>query len=251
MLSANQESQENQYAFPYHHLVDYGDGIIQINRLWAWAINYLGRIEIICQTLKTIEFSNLLDIGCGDGKLLGVLSSQYGDKVFTGIDYSSQAIRLANSLCSSDCVGFREEDIYKSNKADKFDVVTLIEVAEHIPPDNLHKFICCVIEYMRPGGYLICTVPSINIPIPKKHYQHFSSQMMIDVVAKAGLEVIHSEMIDGTSFFFRMLKRLFFNKLFYVSSSRLHNYLFSIYKRDCLWNQGKKGNGVFVIAKKP
>jgi 2-polyprenyl-3-methyl-5-hydroxy-6-metoxy-1,4-benzoquinol methylase len=155
LLSEKQQIQEEQYHFPYHHLVDYTGKNISLLRQWPWALSYLGRIELACDTLKSLGFQTLLDIGCGDGKLLSVLSDIYKEKEFYGIDYSEQAIVLAKLLCKNMNVEYTVEDIISSPKNKQFDVVTLIEVIEHIPPENLHSFLVNVKKYLvkdKAGG---------------------------------------------------------------------------------------------------
>ena len=100
MLDDIQNKQEGQYHFPYHYLVDYRKQGTSFFKYWAWSINYLGRIHLVIKTLEDLYFERLLDIGCGDGKLLSILSEYFdSDNVqYKGIDYSEQAIELANAL---------------------------------------------------------------------------------------------------------------------------------------------------------
>ncbi len=251
MLLQEQRTQDLQYLFPYHYLVEYKDGNVCINRHWAWAINYLGRIELVCRTISELKFDTLLDVGCGDGKLVSVLSSKYKDKKFCGIDYSRRAIGLARALCDNSNVEFKVENIITSEKKHKYDVVTLIEVVEHLPPEDLSSFLESVKHCMNSGAYLICTVPSLNLPVPKKHFQHFSMRKLEELLKNAGLDVVHGEMIDGNHFAFSLFKKVFINRLYYVNSPRLQNYLYSVYKRLCLNDQGQKGNAIFMIARNP
>jgi 2-polyprenyl-3-methyl-5-hydroxy-6-metoxy-1,4-benzoquinol methylase len=148
MLSTNQKAQEKKYVFPYHHLVDYQNKNISFFKMWPWALNYLGRIDLVCNALASLEFNTLLDIGCGDGKLLSILSDIYEEKKFCGIDYSEQAIALAKLLCKNMNVQYYAEDVLLAPKDRFFDIVTLIEVIEHIPPENLHAFLLSVKKHM-------------------------------------------------------------------------------------------------------
>ena len=86
--------QEDQYSFPYHYLPSYAINRVNLTRKWGWSLEYLGRIEIITNFLKRSEFNDFVDFGCGDGRLINILSSLF-DAQFTGYDYSNRAIQFA------------------------------------------------------------------------------------------------------------------------------------------------------------
>lgn len=64
----------------------------------------------------------------------------------------------------------------------KFDAVTLVEVLEHIPPQQAQRFLQAVSWHMRPGAKLVVTVPHSNKPVQPKHYRHFSSQSLQELL---------------------------------------------------------------------
>ena len=252
MLDETQERQEAQYAFPYHHLVDYDRAGVRFGKFWDWSINYLGRAHLIVETLKQLQFESVLDIGCGDGKLLSILSDHFnnGANKFHGLDYSRNAIELARALCKVSNVIYEVEDIFSSKKHSTYDIVTLIEVLEHIPPEDVDRFASCVADYMNPGATLICTVPSKNLPLAAKHYQHFDINGLKKVFSRNDLEIVSCKMIDRASWMFNLIRRIFVNRIYLIRSHKLQNFLFSIWKKLCLFGNESSGNGIFLVVRK-
>jgi 2-polyprenyl-3-methyl-5-hydroxy-6-metoxy-1,4-benzoquinol methylase len=248
MLSSQQKVQESRYSFPYHHTIEYSGNGIALFRRWSWALSYLGRIELVITSLRLLDFDSLLDVGCGDGKLIQILSGIYGHKKFCGIDYSEIAIKWAKLFCTSPNVEFITADIISGFKENGYyDVLTLIDVIEHIPPDELDCFLSAVMKHLKSKGVLICTVPSVNLPVSRKHYQHFSPESLSGYLKNAGFRIVQIEMIDGNTKPFKLITNLCFSK-YWVIGPALQNALFGLYKRWYLRNQGIKGNGIFCIA---
>jgi len=121
----------------------------------------------------------LLDAGCGDGRLCYELAQGGWDVV--GIDYSERAIAFAKAF--SPTVKFIVGDLAKYQPEKQFDVVTCVEVIEHIIPIELPNVIMHISRCLKNDGTLILTVPSINISVTSKHYQHFSPDELAQVLS--------------------------------------------------------------------
>ena len=116
----------------------------------------------------------LLDVGCGDGRFCYEMKNE---KIkITGLDYSKKAIQFAKAFNPK--ILFINKDLieYETNK--KFDYIILIETLEHIKPELLDKFIKKIGDLSKKDGYLIITVSSVNLPLDKKHYQHFDKEKL-------------------------------------------------------------------------
>lgn len=244
-----QELQEKQYSFPYHYLVDFSNSQISFGKNWSWCISYLGRICLINDFVSKRNPSKVIDIGCGDGKLIATLSSQFIQSSFLGVDYSEQAINLARLMNRGDKqnLSFQCADITKERIDEKFDLGILMEVVEHIPKEGLLDFLKSVRSLISERGAVICTVPSTHLSVTKKHFQHFTPQSLKDEFESAGFTVKSVSLIDGKSTAFRILKMLFINRLFIVMHPKLQNFLFKYYKKLCL-TSSNKGEGVLLIA---
>lgn len=71
-----------------------------------------------------------------------------------------------------------------TSSGETFDLVTLIEVLEHIPHDLCSQFLRCLGNLVNPGGALILTVPHKNQKMPRKHYRHFCTSELVTLLDK-------------------------------------------------------------------
>ncbi len=123
---------------------------------------------------RALELSNIkpnlkiLDIACGRGEM-PILSAELGAHAI-GIDYSSAALRFAKKLVSTrleknptpinvDLIG---SDACQLPFADNsFDRVTMLDIIEHLYPDQLEKMLVEVHRILKPCGYaVIHTLPN-------------------------------------------------------------------------------------------
>lgn len=164
-LSKKQEIQEEGYDFPYHYLDLYSDFYSRI----AYRNNY-SRMKIVKELLQPFKGQSVLDAACGDGRLCYELREENVNIV--GVDYSPRAVAFARAFNPSG--EFYIADLTSLNLDKKFDYVTLMEALEHIPPEVVPKVILNLWKVLNDDGRLIITVPTTNIALPDKHYQHFT-----------------------------------------------------------------------------
>jgi 2-polyprenyl-3-methyl-5-hydroxy-6-metoxy-1,4-benzoquinol methylase len=98
---------------------------------------------------------NWIDVGCGNGHLLSTVAKS-GWKVY-GTEFTDTAVQICNSKGISMQEGKLNLDNYK---AGSFDIVSSIEVIEHI--NNLHEEIDNFRTLLRKGGLLYITTPNYN-----------------------------------------------------------------------------------------
>lgn len=111
----------------------------------------------------------LLDFGCGTGDFLKV-AKQNKWKVF-GIEPNDQARQIANSKL--DGLVFTPEQFLKF-ETERFDVITLWHVLEHVPDLNTH--LALFKKLLKPNGTLIIAVPnykSYDAKIYKSYWAAF------------------------------------------------------------------------------
>lgn len=109
------------------------------------------RLDYIAQHAK-LNNTKLVDIGCGGGILTEELAKL--GAITIGIDASSEAINIAKKHSASQNLNIEYEQIlaedFASANAGKFDVVTCMELLEHVPsPENL---ITACATLLKPGG---------------------------------------------------------------------------------------------------
>ena len=87
------------------------------------------RIQVICDWVE--EGASVLDLGCGDGKLLATLVAQRKVRA-SGVDISGEALRLAKGRGLTD---LRLADLASPDFAimGEYDYIIITEVLEHIP----------------------------------------------------------------------------------------------------------------------
>lgn len=179
-MEPEQTIQETQYSYPYHYIPQWENNIFSQTRHWSWGFRYLGGMKVVFDQLDNFSFSSLIDIGCGDGRFVREVKKRYPEKNVLGVDYSERAINLARVLNPD--LAFEDRDIITNPLDRTFNVATLIEVVEHIPPNKLKQFVKQVHAVLSPEGYLILTVPHVNKSVSDKHYQHFDAAALRDLL---------------------------------------------------------------------
>ena len=105
--------------------------------------------------IAELSGKRVLDVGCGGG-ILSEAMAGLGAEV-TGIDLSDQALQVAqlHLLESKANVTYRKvavEELAREQPA-SFDVVTCMEVLEHIPQPAKHVAAC--VQMLKPGGHAV------------------------------------------------------------------------------------------------
>jgi SAM-dependent methyltransferase len=112
-----------------------------------------------------------LDFGCGAGGFLKFLRERgtfAGRPVeLTGHDVGSYADLLARND------GFRilDLDTVRREPSASYDVISLIEVIEHLPAPDLT--IALVSRLLKPGGLLLLTTGNLACPVARRHGIHY------------------------------------------------------------------------------
>lgn len=111
----------------------------------------------VAEALKEISWrgKTVLDVGCGTG-LFAYLTKKAGAARVMGIDYSKEAIALANQSYPMAGLEFYCQDFRKAQG--RFDVVVSLGAVEHFadPLAGLKKFK----KLLKPGGSIIVVAPN-------------------------------------------------------------------------------------------
>ncbi len=230
-LSSQQRVQEEQYTFPFHYVPQFRNGF-STSVHSAHGLFYVSAMEFLLAQLKTREFGSLADIGCGDGRLVRELVTEFPGATVCGIDYSERSIHLARGFNPG--LQFHCLDITRDEPGERFDLLTLIEVFEHIPPECAPAFVDGLHKLLRESGLLYVTVPHVNQKLSKKHYRHFTADTL-----RACFEPRFS--IESTAFLHRrrgvrlfFIRRLLKNHFFLLNHRGLLNGLYRGYVKHCL-----------------
>lgn len=226
--------QEEQYRFPYHYLPTYDGTRFSQLQHWSWGYRYLGRLEVTLDLLGTLAFRSLVDVGCGDGRFLAEVRQRWPDRTVLGIDSSETAVALARRIIPD--VPLMTRDILHSPLDQRFDVATLLDVIEHVAPESLPAFLQAVSRCLRPGGYLVLTAPHRNEPHIAKHYQHFDSANLRQMLSGAFSEP-RFVFFDRRSWRSHLAWKLLggSGQFYIITHSGLNTFMFNHYRRRCLY----------------
>lgn len=129
----------------------------------------VGDMSLKRRARRIIEETNpqtgdeIIDLGCGTGYYLYLLSSLPIKLKLTGFDYAKKALEEAKLLLSDKKINFVVGDMHKMPFKDNcFDKAISSEVLEHLKDDNLA--LLETYKVLKPGGILVISVPSINYP---------------------------------------------------------------------------------------
>lgn len=101
----------------------------------------------------------IIDIGCGPGQF-ALMCAEKGCKSYLGLDFSSQAISIAQDKCKSfESVNFVEKDLFSLEVKNNETQYLALEVLEHINDDLgfLQR-----LKKNNEGAKLVITVPTFN-----------------------------------------------------------------------------------------
>lgn len=245
---SHQKIQEEQYLFPYHYIPQYQNSKFQQNFNFSWGFEYLSYLHFIIDQIKLNPTSSILDVGCGDGRFLHEAQKQLNNTNLYGIDYSQKAIDLAKAI--NPHIQFIAGDI-KDNKIlnKKFELITLIETLEHIPPEESASFLKGIKQFLEPGGRLLLTVPSTNVPVTPKHFRHFNDDTLKDAL-KDSFEIESIVYLNRiNSFGFNILKRFLTNPLFICNFQPFKNFTYRYYLKNCMIAKKNNAGRLYAVCK--
>lgn len=248
-LSEKQVLQESYYEFPYHHIPTFDQGDFSQVRFLKSGYEYLSYILFVLERIAALNFDSLLDVGCGDGKFLFEALRRFPGKKFVGLDYSEQAIRYAKAMNPTiECVC---GDISNTGLLeDHFDVITLIETLEHIPPGSIPAFVKGLHHYLHNDGTLVLTVPSKNTRrIDARHYQHFDLESLSQTLQPFFI-ISETHFINSRSVWAVILQQLLGNPLFILNEQHLINIIYHTYERYFLEAQRNTGKRICALCRK-
>lgn len=176
--------QEDEYRFPYHYVPDVKGSHIVYSLAIDWAADYLSSMDLVRTELRVRGANSLCDFGCGDGRLINQLAPEFPEVTFTGLELSERALAFARIFAGGANASFRSSTSDSSDKP--HDLVTCIEVFEHIPPHQADGFLQAAWAQVRPGGMLLLTVPHSNVPVHAKHFRHFTGKSL-EIALRSGL----------------------------------------------------------------
>lgn len=167
--------QDDEYVFPYHYVPTFEP--FTPSRIMYSAVEYVGYMQPIVNKLAGMSWQSLLDVGCGDARMIYELMPLIGERRVKGIDLSRRAILFAQAFNDGNGAEIACEDI--KDISETFDVVTAIETLEHIPDEEIGDFVKQIHSRLNKEGTLLVSVPTTNFPLQKKHYRQYDLPLLL------------------------------------------------------------------------
>ncbi len=133
------------------------------------SLNEARQREVLA-ALQTAEVESVVDLGCGDGKLLTRLIRDKRFKRIVGLDVSARALEIASARLRLDRLPPRILErislihgalTYRDARIEGFDAATVIEVIEHLEPNRLTAFEQVLFKCARPRVAIV-TTPNVE-----------------------------------------------------------------------------------------
>jgi 2-polyprenyl-3-methyl-5-hydroxy-6-metoxy-1,4-benzoquinol methylase len=169
--------------------------------------------------------------------------THFSNKKIVGIDYSQRAIDIAKALNPTS--EFKRLNIIEDKINERYDLITLIEVFEHIPLELTDKFIDSLQNILNKDGVLLLTVPHKNRKLQDKHFQHFDIER-IKTYFNNYFIVEEVVFFEKTTRGFSLLKKILSNNLFILNSIYINNMIYRLYKKYYFYSDEGNCGRIFV-----
>jgi 3' terminal RNA ribose 2'-O-methyltransferase Hen1 len=124
------------------------------------------RLAAVLSVLRACGARRVLDLGCGEGKLLRLLAADPRFTQVVGVDVSVRSLEIARQRLDRLRVPGPHADrvtllhgalTYRDARLDGFDAAAVVEVIEHLDPPRLGAFARALFGAARPGVVVLTT----------------------------------------------------------------------------------------------
>jgi 3' terminal RNA ribose 2'-O-methyltransferase Hen1 len=128
------------------------------------------RVNAVVAALKSCGAKSVVDLGCGEGKLLRALIEDRGFEEIVGLDVSYRALQIAQDRLRLDRMPTRQRErlrliqgslMYRDKRLAGYDAATVIEVIEHLDQARLTAFERVLFEFAKPRA-VVLTTPNVE-----------------------------------------------------------------------------------------
>lgn len=181
------------------------------NTHWWFSAKRTIVLSILKKFLKTDNPDTppvVCDFGCGCGATLSALLENNYDAV--GLDSNHKSMEYCSKRNVTAFEGRLPEDI--PEQINDLDAALLLDVLEHIKDDK--AALAAVLERVKPGGLIICTVPAYPFLWTKRdryhhHRRRYTKSQLSDVIKSTGnTETIVLSYFNTILFPFALVERL-------------------------------------------
>lgn len=124
------------------------------------------RMGAVLSVLRQSGARRVVDLGCGEGRLLGLLLKERQFERILGVDVSLRALDIAAERLHLDRMAPMQRErlqllqgalTYRDRRLEGFDAACAVEVIEHMDLPRLPAFERAVFEYARPATVVVTT----------------------------------------------------------------------------------------------
>ncbi len=124
------------------------------------------RLGTVLAVLREAKAKSVLDLGCGEGRLLALLLKDRQFERIVGMDVSLRSLEIAARRLHLEDLAPKQRGrieliqgslMYRDSRFAGFDAATVVEVIEHMDSPRLSSFERVLFEFARPGVVVITT----------------------------------------------------------------------------------------------
>lgn len=128
------------------------------------------RLGAVVAALKQCGAKRVLDLGCGEGRLLKELLQDKTFEEIVGVDVSSRALEIAKERLHLDRLPPMQRErikliqgalIYRDKRLSGYDAATVVEVIEHLDSPRLAEFERVLFQFAKPA-VVVMTTPNVE-----------------------------------------------------------------------------------------
>ncbi len=220
------------------------DGVFDKAAADAWGKAYRAYFK---GWLPEEKAAAIADLACGGGRLLHFFES-LGYQTLQGVDASADQVAIARQTLP----GVQMDDMLRflERHAGAFDLITGLDVIEHLHKEEVLRFLDASHAALKPGGRVILQTPNAESPWGGSlrygdftHETAFTPDLLSRLMKLAGFESITAREVGPVAFGYSMA-----SSLRYLAWRMIHSGL-------TLWNLAETGGGgsgiftrVFLIS---
>jgi 3' terminal RNA ribose 2'-O-methyltransferase Hen1 len=145
-----------------------GSGTVDIETTERATSLHAQRLQTVLSVIQATGAKRVLDLGCGEGKLLRLLLAEKQFESILGMDVSWRSLEIAKERLRLDEMPERQRGrieliqgslTYRDQRLNGFEAAAIVEVIEHLDAARLATFERIVFEFARPK-HVVLTTPN-------------------------------------------------------------------------------------------